>query len=103
MFLQQYPSTFIVLNFLFSHFSFVFCRPIITNEIPDLPIHDDIPVPAKTEAMVSEPMEVHTPLVDNNANQIPHRINSKISREYLTQHISYRAHRLASKVEPEMV
>lgn len=48
-------------------------------------------------------MEVHTPLIDNNISQISFRTSTKISREYLTQHITYRAHRLASKVEPEMV
>ena len=50
--------------------------------------------------------EVHTPSIDTSHIEISPlstRMNTKISREYLTQHITYRAQRLASKVEPEMV
>lgn len=53
--------------------------------------------------MITETSEIHIPLIDNHYNQLPTRINTKISREYLTQHITYRAQRLAAKVEPEMV
>jgi hypothetical protein len=53
--------------------------------------------------MSLETSEVHTPLIDNNHNRLSTRTNQKISREYLTQHITYRAQRLAAKVEPEMV
>ncbi len=53
--------------------------------------------------MITDTSETNIHLIDNNHNQISTRINTKISREYLTQHITYRAQRLAAKVEPEMV
>jgi len=53
--------------------------------------------------MITEISEISIPLIDNSYNQISSRINTKISREYLTQHITYRAQRLASKVEPDML
>ena len=74
-----------------------------SNPIADLPVHDDVPGPAKTEAMIVESSEAHTPIIENIPNPLSTRTNTKISREYLTQHITYRAQRLAAKVEPEMV
>ncbi len=56
--------------------------------------------------MFNESSEIHTSFNDHSHSQIsllPTRTNRKISREYLTQHITYRAQRLASKVEPDMV
>ncbi len=66
-------------------------------------MNEDLSGPTKSEAMITEISEIHTPLIDNSYSQISTRANTKISREYLTQHITYRAQRLASKVEPEMV
>ncbi len=95
-------------NYFFLLILFFFYRSIISNETQlnvssDLSINEDISGPTKSEAMITEISEIHIPLIDNNSNQVPSRTNTKISREYLTQHIIYRAQRLASKVEPEMV
>lgn len=102
-------SVFIFFEFLFL-FMF-FSRPIVSNESQlnissDLPINGDTSVPTKAEAMITKTSEVHTPSIDHSHIQIqtlPTRTSTKISREYLTQHITYRAQRLAAKVEPEMV
>jgi NADH dehydrogenase FAD-containing subunit len=69
-------------------------------------MNGELSAPTKAEAMITESLEIHTSLIDNSHSQLsslPSRMNKKISREYLTQHITYRAQRLASKVEPDMV
>jgi hypothetical protein len=72
--------------------------------LSDFPVNGSVSVLTKAEAMITETSEVHTPTIDNSQiSTLPTRMNTKISREYLTQHITYRAQRLASKVEPEMV
>lgn len=83
-------------------------RPIVSNEpqinaTSDLITNGDISAPTKAEVSITETTEVHTPHIDNNPLLLPPRTTSKISREYLNQHISYRAQRLAAKVEPHMV
>ena len=56
--------------------------------------------------MITDSPEIQPPLIDNSQYQVPSlptRMNTRISREYISQHITYRAQRLAGKVEPEMV
>ncbi|CAF1015640.1 unnamed protein product [Adineta steineri] len=88
-------------------------KPNLTNEtqlniMSDVPINGDITTPTKAEMMTTEISEIHTPPIDNNSHNIsipslPTRMNNtKISREYISQHINYRAQRLASKIEPDM-
>ncbi|CAF3502674.1 unnamed protein product [Rotaria sp. Silwood1] len=82
-------------------------KPIVANEtqfnsMSDLSINGDISTPTKAEVTITETFEVHTPLIDHNHIQLTSRTSTKISREYLTQHINYRAQRLAAKIEPEM-
>ncbi|CAF1158021.1 unnamed protein product [Adineta steineri] len=88
-------------------------KPNISNEtqlntMSDVPINGDITTPTKAEMMTTEISEIHTPPIDNNNHNIsisslPTRMNNtKISREYISQHINYRAQRLASKIEPDM-
>ncbi|CAF2956102.1 unnamed protein product [Rotaria sp. Silwood2] len=83
-------------------------KPIVSNEIQqlnlmsDLPIDGDISTPTKAEVTITETLETHTSLIDNNHIQLSSQTNTKISREYLTQHINYRAQRLAAKIEPDM-
>jgi hypothetical protein len=107
--LNRLLSQFFFLLIFFSNY--FLSRPIDSNEsqlnsMSDFPLNGGVSVLTKAEAMITETSEVHTPTIDNTQIQIstvPTRMNTKISREYLTQHITYRAQRLASKVEPEMV
>ncbi|CAF2009966.1 unnamed protein product [Rotaria magnacalcarata] len=83
----------------------IIIKPIVSNEshintTSDLITNGDISTPAKAEVSITETAEVHTPTIDNSPLLLPPRTTSKISREYLNQHISYRAQRLAAKVEP---
>jgi hypothetical protein len=60
----------------FSIDSLFFYRSIISNETQlnvssDLPINEDISDPTKSEVMITEISEVHTPLIDNNSKQVP--------------------------------
>ncbi|CAM4861524.1 unnamed protein product [Rotaria socialis] len=83
----------------------IIIKPIVSNEshintTSDLITNGDMSTPTATEISITETTEVHTPTIDNNPLLLPPRTTSKISREYLNQHISYRAQRLAAKVEP---
>ncbi|CAF3576107.1 unnamed protein product [Rotaria sordida] len=82
-------------------------KTIVSNEIQinsmsDLPINGDISTTTKAEAIITETFEAHTPSIDHNHIQLSSRTTTKVSREYLTQHINYRAQRLAAKIEPDM-
>lgn len=60
----------------------------------------------KMEMISNETVDVPTSSTEVSSNQTPttsSRTTNKISREYLIQHITYRAQRLAHKVEAEKV
>lgn len=83
-------------------------RPPIFNEtpinpIPDSPIEEDPTTSTKIETMPVETSAVDSSLINHNPNPLVTRANARVSAEYLTQHINYRAQRLAAKVEPGMV
>jgi hypothetical protein len=57
----------------------------------------------KFEVLPGDTTDSFNTSIEHSPNQIQTRQNGKISREYLSQHISYRAQRLASKVEADKV
>lgn len=108
--LTRFPSKLfsLFLSVLSRSILFFFYRPPISNEVPVNPIpessiEEEPAAPTKAEAMPVETSELDLPLVNHNQSQISTRTNTRISAEYLTQHIIYRAQRLAGKVEPGMV
>ncbi|UJR30667.1 hypothetical protein I4U23_018191 [Adineta vaga] len=75
------------------------------NPVLDAPTSVDMTESTKNEAMITETPEIPPIVMDNSQYQVPplsNRMNTRISREYISQHITYRAQRLAGKVEPEM-
>lgn len=84
-------------------------RTIISNEpqpntTSDNSIVGEVSTPTKAEITIAEtPEAIHTPVIDNSHVTMSTRASARLSREYITQHISYRAQRHAAKVEPHMV
>ncbi|CAF1057181.1 unnamed protein product [Adineta ricciae] len=75
------------------------------NPTSDTSVNEDVSNSTKLEAMITDSPEIQPPVIDNSQYQVPSlptRMNTRISREYISQHITYRAQRLAGKVEPEM-
>ena len=91
---------------IYFHYRSIDLNESQSNSTSDRPINGDVSVPTATNLTITETLEVQTLPVDHShihLSSLPSRATTKISREYLTQHINYRAQRLASKVEPDMV
>ena len=84
-------------------------RPTISAEISlnltsVLPLADaPLTCPSKLEVLTSETTDCTSSISETNPSQFPTRQNTKISHDYLRQHINYRAQRMASKVEADKV